>query len=110
MSGKMSRTKGHGYERAIANKLKPIYPEAKRHLESQAQEALGYDLDNTGPFLIQCKRYKQYAPINKIEEIKPSKGIHALITKADRKPDIICLYLDDFLEILKDIGTAHREM
>lgn len=101
MSGKRSRTKGHSYEREIANQLKPMFPEVKRHLESQSQEALGYDLDNTGEWRVQCKRGKKYAPIGKIKEpqIEKTGGIPVLITKGDRERSVICFYLDDFLKM-----------
>jgi len=71
------------------------------------QEAKGYDLDSTGPFRFQCKAFKKYAPISCIEEVKDLKGtIPALITKGDRKPAVVCLYLEDFIRILEDVGVA----
>ena len=93
------RTKGLSYERDIANLLKEIFPNCKRHLESQMQEARGFDLDNTGKLKFQLKRGRNYAPINKIEEIKED-GIKILITRADRKKDIVALYLTDFINLL----------
>ena len=106
MGGKLSRTKGHSYEREIAKKFRHLYPKSKRMLEYQLEDCNGVDVI-AGPFSIQCKRYKDYAPISKIEEIKaPSQQIHALVTKGDRKEDIICLKLRDFLDILEDIGVA----
>lgn len=109
--GKKSRTKGHGYEREIANKLKPLFPDARRHLEYQTGAAeLGIDLINTGNLLIQCKRYKTYVPITKIKEIKEASGkIPVLVTKADRQPDMVVLKLDDFLSILADIGVVYEK-
>jgi len=63
---------------------------------------LGYDLDETGPLKIQCKRTKKYVSINTIEEVKVEPGdMPVLITKADRKPEVVCMYLDDFLEFVK---------
>jgi len=105
--GKAVRAKGHGFERACAKKLRRVYPDVKRHLENQKQEAMGFDLDNTGPFKFQCKAYMNYAPVNKIEEVIYTKDeMPALITKADNKKPIVCLYLDDFVKILEDIGEA----
>lgn len=108
MSNK-SRRKGLAYENDVAAKLRQAgFPEAKRHLEYQSQEAKGYDLDNTGALRIQCKRYKQYVPLSKIEEVKCSgTEIPILVTKANNKRDIAALYLDDFLNILQDLGVAH---
>lgn len=101
MSGKRSRTKGHSFEREVANVLKPLWPDAKRHLEVQASEAQGYDLDNTEPFRIQCKRGARYAPISKLTEpIIPdgSSLMPMLITKGDRTRTVVSMYLDDFLQ------------
>ena len=105
---KLSRTKGHSFERWVAAKFRSIFPEVKRHLEFQKEEAQGFDLDNTGKLAIQCKAYKQYAPITKIEEVRAPGKIPALVTKGDRKPAVICMYLDDFLKIAHDIGELHE--
>lgn len=107
--GKAERNKGLSYEREVANKLKDVFPQAKRHLEFQKEECNGVDLDNTGNLLIQCKRGKKYAPLSKIKEIQPSNGIHCLVTRGDGGKSIVCLYLDDFIEILKDIGVVYEE-
>jgi hypothetical protein len=47
------------------------YPDAKRHLEYQYQEAdAGRDLDGTGPFAVQAKCWKRTPSIDAILEIK----------------------------------------
>lgn len=99
--GKMQRTKGHSYERDIALKFRALYPEAKRKLEYQIQECTGVDLENVGPFLVQCKRFKKYAPISHLKEVQ-GNGIHLLITRGDFEKDVVCMYLEDFLMILRD--------
>lgn len=105
--GAYARRRGHGYERDIANRFKKegLFPEAKRHLESQYQEAMGYDLDNTGKYYFQLKRNKKYAAITKIEEVQldklPKEAVPILITKGDKQRDVVVLYLDDFITLLK---------
>jgi hypothetical protein len=106
MGGKMSRNKGFQYEREIARRLQSLFPNARRKLEYQSSECTGVDLENTGRLRIQCKRYKQYAPISKLEEVREN-GMAALITKGDRKRDVICMYLDDFITIAQDIGELY---
>jgi hypothetical protein len=104
---KTNRRKGHQFERECAIKLRPLYPDAKRHLENQFSEALGFDLDGTGPFRFQCKAYVNYAPIAKIKEVQHNKDqIPGLITKGDGLKPVVCLYLDDFIKLLGDIGVA----
>lgn len=105
--GKSQRTKGHSYERAVAKRLRHIFPEAARQMEYQVSS--GIDLANTGNLAIQCKRYKGYAPISKINEVETKNGrIPVLITKGDRLPDMVVLSLDDFIKILEDIGVAYH--
>ena len=103
--GRSARNKGLNFERFIALKFKSVgFPDAKRHLESQIEEALGYDLDNTGPFVVQCKAWKEYASISKINEIKITNKIPLLITKGDNKPAMVVMPLEDFLKGLEDFG------
>ena len=103
MSGATSRNKGHAFERKIARMFREAgFPNAQRQLEYQ--EGKGVDLQNTGRYLVQCKRGKQYAPITKIEEVyssldKNNNHIPVLITKADRKEVMAVIPLDHFLEI-----------
>jgi len=101
--GRHARTKGHSFERKLAKDFRDrdIFPDAKRHLEMQKEEAKGYDLDNTGPYRIQCKRHKKYAPITAIEEVQCLEGeIPVLVTKPDNKPAVAVLPLDHWMEML----------
>ncbi len=109
--GKAQRVKGHTFERKIANIFKELgFPDAKRHLEFQFQEAKGYDLDGTEPYYIQCKKHKVYVPISTIEEVKaPKDGIPVLITEPDRGDAVAVLYLSDFLNLLKRIKNLEAE-
>ena len=106
--GKLSRTKGHSFERWVAQQLRGVFPKAERQLEYQINQCQGVDLKNTGNFNIQCKRLKSYASVNKIFEIKPSEKIPLLITKADRQPVMCVLPFEYFIRILEDIGEAYE--
>lgn len=108
MSGKKSRTKGHNLERSEAIDWREFYPDARRHLEYHGLDANGVDLINTGDWLIQCKAYKNYPPVNKIDEIKP-KGKRLLILKADRKPIIYCTDKSNFLGLLRENKRLKEE-
>lgn len=109
--GKAQRVKGHTFERKVANMFKEIgYPDAKRHLEFQFQEAMGYDIDGTFPYYIQCKKHKAYVPINTIEEVKPQKdGVPVLISEPDRGEAVAVLYLKDFLNLLRKVKGLEIE-
>ena len=102
--GARNRRAGHAYEREIANKLKDIFPDVRRHLEPRGCDSVGgIDLDNTGVYGIQMKNYANYAPINKIEEVK--QGIPVLITKGQRKKSVVCMYFDDWKRLVKESLT-----
>ena len=110
ISHKGARQKGLAFERFVANKLKHLFPNAKRHLESQIQDCMGYDIDNTGNLYIQCKAYAKYAPLTKIQEVKaPSQGIPVLATKGNNQKPMVAMYLDDFIKIIEDIGEVYDE-
>ena len=52
--GKWSRGSGQRHERKIANLMKPLFPDAKRGLQSRGGTAEAPDVTNT-PFFIECK-------------------------------------------------------
>lgn len=104
LSGRGCRNKGHSFERFVANEFKKIFPDAKRQLEYQEDEAKGIDIANTGKYLIQCKRNRKYCSLNKIKEVEVDPiegGIPVLVTKGDNEEPLACLSLEHFLELLK---------
>ena len=107
MSGKMSRNKGLNFEREIAKTFRKIFPNAERAIVGSSLDNAGVDIRGAGSLRIQAKRNKQYCPISKIEEVKLSDGIPLLVTKADFKRPVACLYLEDFIKIIEDIGVIY---
>lgn len=69
--GKSSRRKGANYEREIAALFRELgWPDAKRHLEYQSDEAEeGRDLDGTQPLAVQAKCWAKTPSISALEEI-----------------------------------------
>lgn len=101
MGGRHSRTKGHSFEREIATRFRVVYPHAQRNL-NEVRHSDGFDLENTGRYLIQCKRLKKYASITKIFEVPEIDGkVPMLITKGDRLPTMAVLPLDELLKLLE---------
>ena len=103
--GKMQRRKGHAFERWVANQLKKIFPEARRHLEYQASEAIGVDVANTGKFKVQCKRGRKYSPLSAIKEIQicPFEGgVPVLVTQGDFEEPLAVLPFSEFLDLLNE--------
>lgn len=92
-SKKYNRTKGHNFEREIAQDFRSIgYTDAKRNLEYNEGDT-GTDLVGTGNFRVQCKSRKNYVSVNTIEEISiDSDGLSPLlITKANNKEPMAIL-------------------
>lgn len=104
MGGKASRTKGHSFERWVSKKIRGIFPQAKRKLEYQTEEAKGIDVENAGPYLIQCKRGKRYASLRAIQEVQIDPidgGIPVLITKGDHQEALAAIPFPHFLELVR---------
>lgn len=103
-NARRSRQKGHAFEREVAIALRHIFPNARRHLEYQDAEANGVDLVETGPYKIQCKKFKDYAPVNTIREVECDREIlgdvPVLVTAGDNKSAMAVLYFDDFLRLV----------
>lgn len=101
--GKLSRTKGHSFEREVAIKLRPIFPEARRQLEYHSADANGVDIANTGFYKIQCKKFKRYAPITCIEEVQCDRemgDVPILVTACDRGEIMAVLPFDELLRLI----------
>ncbi len=102
---KLARQRGHSFEREVAKDFHSMgYKKARRHLEYHATDAEdGIDLVDTGPFYVQAKRGRQYAPINKIFEIKKKGGINLLVTRADNMESMVVMSMDDFKCIVNSL-------
>lgn len=99
---KLSRTKGHDFEREIAQRFRVVFPRARRQLEYNEMDCNGVDLADTGSYRIQCKRKKKYSNPSAIAEIqiKDPSDIPVLITKADHKQPLAILPLEHLIELI----------
>lgn len=104
--GAMQRRKGHAFERWCGKQLRRIFPDARRHLEFQKEEAAeGVDLVHTGRYRIQCKRGRRYASISAIFQVKicPIEGgCPVLITKGDGQEPMAVLPLSELLVLISE--------
>ena len=109
-NGRRSRKKGHDFERLVAARFRTMgFPNAKRQLEYQADTCNGIDLAETGEYAVQCKSLANYAPINRIFEIKAGPtAIPVLITKGDHMEPLAVLPLWKFEELVRLEQTGHR--
>lgn len=109
--GKYQRTKGLGWERRVSQDLRPIFPEAKRHLEVQMQEAQGYDLDNTGDWRIQCKAMAKVPNMPKVfkEFTKlTDEQIPMVVFSVTNKGEYACVKWKDMLLLMQAWEQAKR--
>lgn len=109
--GSRARKKGHQFERDVAIALRAVYPKARRHLEYQDAEANGVDLVETGPFKIQCKKYKTYAPLSAIKEVNCERelgDIPVLVTAGDGEEPLAALPFGDFLTLIRALEIVQK--
>lgn len=102
-----SRNKGKSFENQVCKLFRPIYPNARRLLENHADDANGVDLLHTGPYRIQCKAYKQYAPLTKIKEVQCEEllgEVPVLVTKGNNQRILVAIPIEEFLRLLKISG------
>ena len=107
----MQRTKGHAWERQVAQDFQELgWSEARRLLEYNTRDANGIDLQDTFPFLVQCKRHKDYVSINHINEIQTGDdgAIPLLLTKADRKPTMAVLPWTELKKLIKQAYETEK--
>jgi len=96
--------KGKAFEREWANEIGHIFPEAKRHLEYQADEAShGVDLEGTDIFKFQLKNHQNYVSVGTIYEIKKLQNgeVPVLITKGNKLPTMAVLPATAFIHLLE---------
>lgn len=101
---KWQRRKGHNFERAIAQQLRPIFPKVRRKLEYQIDQCIGIDLEETGRYKFQCKKLKAYAPVSTIEEVKCDQmlgDVPVVVTAGDSLPAMAILPWEEFLRLLQ---------
>ena len=102
MGGRASRTKGHSFERLCVSLLRPLYPDAKRGLQTQGGTKSCPDVDGT-PYYIECK--KQRKQPNAVAALRQSAQgsdgrIPVAITAKDRDEPVVTMFLSDWLALV----------
>lgn len=98
-----SRTKGHGFERNIAAKLREIWPHCMTSRAGNPQaDQMGVDLINTGQFNFQLKAMERSPTYHSILDQMPKDGnYNVILHKRNRKGIIAVMDFDDFIEIIQ---------
>lgn len=100
---RLSRTKGHSFEREIAKALRGIFPEARRHLENHSADANGVDLMHTGHYRMQLKRLRKFASLSAIKQVTADElmgEVPVLITKGDNERILVALPFEEFVRLI----------
>jgi len=99
--GSAQRTKGHNWEREVAIRLRDLWPNAKRGIQTRdGGEAL--DVEGT-PFAVECKvgaRPNIQAAIDQAIATG-DKRPPVVISKKDRHVPLVTMLLDDWLVLAK---------
>ena len=89
-----SRTKGHAFERLIANWFKQFYPNAKRGLQCRDGSEV-CDVTDT-PFWIECKRMRKVnieGAFNQAREDSRGEKPILVVSKSDRGEILVTMSL-----------------
>lgn len=115
MSGRKSRRKGSAGERAVANLLKPIWPDARRG-DQRRQKNDEADVEKT-PLWIEVKTAKVTNVQGAMKQgradaavVKDKRPVVA-ITKRDREPRLVTMDFDlwfDTLTFVKQHGLLEK--
>jgi len=104
-----SRTKGHDFERHMAETLREVWPECytTRFKGSLWLDHCGVDLINTGPFNVQCKAVEKLSPgyHEILSRMPQGKNTNIIIHKRNRKATVVVMRLDDFMKLIKQVET-----
>jgi hypothetical protein len=100
--GKANRIKGRAWEQEVCRRLRTIKGvDAKRRLEYQEGS---YDIDCNLPFKIQCKISAKPPRVDTILNTMflDKLTYNVVITKRDRCKAVVGMYLDDWLDLIKE--------
>ena len=104
-----SRTKGHDFERKMADRLREIWPDCftSRFKGSLWLDHCGVDLTGTPGFNIQLKALERAPAYHDILSSMP-KGVNKniIIHKRNNKGSVVVMGLNDFLEIAKQLYST----
>lgn len=100
--GKSQRDKGHSWERECARDLQAHnLPRTRRQLEYHPDDANGVDLQNTGPFSVQCKSVAKMPSFKTIFDAMPEDTLRVLALKVTNKGSYAVVSWVDFMDLLE---------
>ena len=106
----MQRRKGAAWERAVANTLKAIWPDARRGLD-QPQDG-GHEPDITGtPYWLEAKAHRLVnIPAAIRQALEASDGRPPVaVTKSDRAPPLATMLLADWFDAMAELVSLRGQ-
>jgi hypothetical protein len=104
-----SRTKGHGFERETARRLRQeVWPECytSRFAGSLLLDCSGVDLVGTPGYNIQLKALEKVPSYHGILDAMPKDdNMNVIIHKRNNKGSIAVMNIDDFIKLVKASTT-----
>jgi hypothetical protein len=98
-----SRTKGHDYERQMADKLREIWPECytTRFKGTLWLDHCGIDLVGTPGYNVQLKAMERTPAYHDILDYMPTgENVNIVIHKRNRKGSVVVMRLEDIMSML----------
>ena len=106
--GKMQRDKGARFERAIASAFRDWGYDAFRTAQYEGKSGNCADVEGVPGLHIECKHcermqlYDWMAQAKRDNDASKHKGFPVVIHKANNKPILVSMQLDDFIQIYKE--------
>ena len=104
-----SRTKGHTFERSMAEKLRAVWPDCftTRFKGSLWLDHCGVDLVGTPGYNIQLKATERAPSYHDILDYMPKgHNKNIIIHKRNHKGSVVVMRLDDFIELISNRNNS----
>lgn len=109
--GRLSRTKGQVFERAIAARMREVFPNARRGLQFRdgmecpdVEECPGWHLETK-----HHARLNVHAALRQaIHDAKPG-SVPVVVAKANRTEPIVVMQFEDWLDLVKTVEELRQK-
>lgn len=104
--GKFSRDKGKRFEREWAKYLRPLFPDARRGVQSRGGGAEVADIIGVPGFHFECKAREDasvYAALRQAEDEAGAGRYPVAVIKKSRKPVYVAMTRETFFDLLEEL-------